>query len=1750
MQPLNPKTTRSTAADLRRAGSALLITLAFVLLLSVLIVGFMSRVLLAHRISVSSAGQVKADVFAQGVSAQLIGDIEQEIQNNSISTVTSTGSMTWGTSGTNTWTANVYIPKLPQYMVPAYDYPGAPASGSAPASTIVNLLKVSTTAPVTDSSGTVDFPAAATGALTTAAALNGRAVSLNRWAETEMVDPTVYAAGATTPTWIPSWVVVKRDGTTATTWNNNLTYSHAGTGSVTTTVIGRYAYAIYDEGGLLDANVAGKPFTGAASTSTPYPYPGVTSYPVGENFADLTQLSTAATGTLFSQAQVDTLIGWRNNASINPTGAYPFTTSLNSPTGTATTYTFTPVNLQAQNVTNYFNYVTTLNTGNLTTGTTVVKNGTDYATDSAFTSRQQLIGFMQQLLGPVNGPAAMQYLTHFSRTLNQPSYLPPINDPMFVGTGPNVVDTGTVVGSGTYTAVTTALANPLTNEDSSTNTAQGKDADINAPFLGVRITAATGTLGTGTFTRNDGSLAVIGEPLVKKRFDLNRLAWVTYNGPIVSASTGTWSVPSTYIQALENTYGFTDAFLKQGTAANVYNYFGLSWIPDARVGNPPGDGQMKWIYGHSDITGPYTNYLTLNNENVNGVTFRGVANYVYGPSIIALQRVQGREADFFELLKAGIIAGSKGKAATWQKNYPVDDPSAIQNGLDISLNNAIIQLGANIIDQFSLDGFPQRILYSDGNTVGGHGNVFREFEGVENLPYFYRIRAVPVVGRLPSPIATTPTVTLSGTGTAATFSSSTPGLITDGGGPEPSVVIANTGSILDTGYCVFMEVPEIWNPFDPNNPRCALDSTGTALLADSNGIPLCPTSFRLVVDSTDPDDVVPPGYVPSSVSASNAVTAGFTPYPGVSYGLVQASEFWNPPSVSSLSGKSLFGTCYITSTITNSDGSTSTQTGAAHVYFGTGTAVPTLATQSFGPGYVSSVANSGPCFIDTGTNSFSRYPAGYTAPFTAYSANITSGTVTTSYSNSALEMSAPPFPHYPENSGIYFYINENSTANAANFFREPTMLSNYNTPVGSLVQPYGMDNLLVPSTGTTGIPNNHAPLSASSSGVLGTNLSYNAGPIAGSSPASIPYGCIRDIAGYPWTGIYLGTIPCAFYATTNIPLSAWTTATGTGGLHLLINNIAVVTGTGASTSTTTYNYPSVQGSGTIVVPWGVSYPNNWAVNGTQGGTSNGALTIRIQYFTGTTASIPPTNGAATGTSWATYDTKYANVLETHDATFNFSTYSSNQSTWNSQWENYYNTAYDPRTGRFGMPYGGSTVGNVKDVIPSPPGSPMITGTITPPNTYGWIDFANSRSLVSERPDQSMGYAMEFFQKGNFYSPTVYTLNMPGYGGLSSQNFAAAEPPDWSLGYNNTGTNAPVPRSFVPFGMFAQNSPSPLAVPTESVTLTPTGTVTPTPFTGSNVLTFTNSKGAIYYSDPDHIVRRGSASYMQPTSPIGQPLATAYTGALSAAGENQNLENRPIILNRPFRSVAELGYCFSGTPWKNIDFINPESGDSALLDIFSVGDTPDINGLIAGRVNLNTQQKPVIQALLAGSYKDEVNNYPYFFGANSLTAPSWVQPPITSTEAASIASVLTARTLGTNATGGQGPLRNLAELVGRYTGTLTTVAGDSTSVNYDGSLSFSGFSGDAGLTSAFAAHDSFSPYIDRLRASAVRALSAGGQTRTWNLLIDVVAQTGNYPSTATNFSQFAVQGEQRYWIHLAIDRYTGQVIDKQIEAIKE
>jgi hypothetical protein len=44
--------------------------------------------------------------------------------------------------------------------------------------------------------------------------------------------------------------------------------------------------------------------------------------------------------------------------------------------------------------------------------------------------------------------------------------------------------------------------------------------------------------------------------------------------------------------------------------------------------------------------------------------------------------------------------------------------------------------------------------------------------------------------------------------------------------------------------------------------------------------------------------------------------------------------------------------------------------------------------------------------------------------------------------------------------------------------------------------------------------------------------------------------------------------------------------------------------------------------------------------------------------------------------------------------------------------------------------------------------------------------------------------------------------------------------------------------------------------------------------------------------------------------------------------------------------------------------------------------------------------------------------------------------------------------------------------------------------------------------------------------------------------------GKYAPGEANLREFVVEGEQRYWIHVAIDRFTGQVLDKQIEVVNE
>jgi hypothetical protein len=66
-----------------------------------------------------------------------------------------------------------------------------------------------------------------------------------------------------------------------------------------------------------------------------------------------------------------------------------------------------------------------------------------------------------------------------------------------------------------------------------------------------------------------------------------------------------------------------------------------------------------------------------------------------------------------------------------------------------------------------------------------------------------------------------------------------------------------------------------------------------------------------------------------------------------------------------------------------------------------------------------------------------------------------------------------------------------------------------------------------------------------------------------------------------------------------------------------------------------------------------------------------------------------------------------------------------------------------------------------------------------------------------------------------------------------------------------------------------------------------------------------------------------------------------------------------------------------------------------------------------------------------------------------------------------------------------------------------------------------------------------------------ASSSFGSLDCFPAALTPIRASGRYKPNATSLqNDFVVQGEQRYWVHVAIDRFTGQVIDKQIEVVNE
>src|SRR5207249_1909459 len=311
---------------------------------------------------------------------------------------------------------------------------------------------------------------------TTDVSANGRFISLPRWNQHYLI-PRPAGANPTDTTPIsgasgftaPDWVILTRGGPVAfSTWDSTLADKTPTNNSY---AMGRYAYAIYDEGGLLDANVVGYP---TSTTSAQYGPKGTSA------FADLTSTTIG-----ISQGGIDAMVGWRNLFSANPGGSFP------------------NFNFNAAAANNYVNSVLSNTNGFMTVSVPSPTPNNMSRTDQQFPTRQSL---MQLLVNTFSGATrtanenALQYLSSFSRELNAPSWTPKLN----------AIDMGALNNGVGNIYAYNDNANP-----SPTATPTATPTPINPNLLAVRV--------SGTFTRADGTSAAANDLLLNRRFPLSRI---------------------------------------------------------------------------------------------------------------------------------------------------------------------------------------------------------------------------------------------------------------------------------------------------------------------------------------------------------------------------------------------------------------------------------------------------------------------------------------------------------------------------------------------------------------------------------------------------------------------------------------------------------------------------------------------------------------------------------------------------------------------------------------------------------------------------------------------------------------------------------------------------------------------------------------------------------------------------------------------------------------------------------------------------------------------------------------------------------------------------------------------------------------------------------------------------------------------------------------------------------------------------
>lgn len=272
-----------------------------------------------------------------------------------------------------------------------------------------------------------------------------------------------------------------------------------------------------------------------------------------------------------------------------------------------------------------------------------------------------------------------------------------------------------------------------------------------------------------------------------------------------------------------------------------------------------------------------------------------------------------------------------------------------------------------------------------------------------------------------------------------------------------------------------------------------------------------------------------------------------------------------------------------------------------------------------------------------------------------------------------------------------------------------------------------------------------------------------------------------------------------------------------------------------------------------------------------------------------------------------------------------------------------------------------------------------------------------------------------------------------------------------------------------------------------------------------------SNVAANYADKDGVVRPADLAFVPDNKLPTLPLIARSAGDPSYPDAALS---RPFVLNRMFRSASELGFVFRDVPWRSLDFFSeadssgatpsPRSGDVALLDVFCIEDSP----VSAGKIDPNKISASALATLFHGTLE--------FPGVTETT---------TSLPSATELETFTQSLLDEISYDVTNPL-------------------ESDAINRESDMA----------VTLMARNDVNARHGPRkIKASVeafIRSLSGSMDTRTWNIFIDVVAESGRLRATADDLGEFQTSAQRRYWIFAAIDRITGRVLAYEMEAVNE